>query len=177
MATSLTTITLNATDLSAAQLGSIVNFGASIEGALSLASYIESLASGVHTGTLVSYLGSVQAAGTFTVSSTGPTAAETAVCAGTTLTAVASGAVPANGEFNVNATASTVATGIALAINSVAALSGIVTAVANSAVVTVTAVVPGVMGNGLIMSDAMTNVATVSFTGGSNGTSYTFDLA
>ena len=177
MASSLTTIVMTAGDMSAASLESVINFGAKKEGTLQLADFITSMAAGVHVGSLVCNVGSVQASGTFTVSSTGPTNNETAVVAGTTITAKTSGAVPASGEFNINATASVVATGMALAINSVAALSGIVTAAANGAVVTVTAVIPGVVGNGLVLSDAMTNVATVSMAGGSNGTAYTLDNA
>ncbi len=177
MASSLSTIVLTAGDMSADALKSVINFGEKKEGTVGLAAFIESMAGGVHVGSLVCNVGAVQASGTYTVSSTGPTNNETAIVAGTTITAKTSGAVPASGEFNINATPATVATGMALAINSVPALSGIVTAAAVGAVVTVTAVVPGVMSNGLVMSDSMTNVATVSFTGGSNGTQYTLDNA
>lgn len=177
MASSLSTIVLTAGDMSAASLQSVINFSAKKEGTLQLADFITSMAAGVHVGSLSCRVGAVQATGTLTVSSTGPLNNETAVVAGTTITAKTSGAVPANGEFNINATAATVATGIALAINSVAALVGVVTASANLGVVTITSSVPGLLGNGLTLTEAMTNVAAVAMSGGTNGTVYTLDLA
>lgn len=104
-----------------------------------------------------------------TITSTGAaTAAETMSVCNVTLTAVASGAVPANGEFNVSGTVGTQATSIALAINSVASLSGVVTAQAALGVVTVTAVTPGTLGNGLQISESLTNVTITQFLGGVN---------
>lgn len=177
MASSLSTIVLTAGDMSADALKSVINFAEKKEGTLQLADFITSMAAGVHVGSLVCRVGSVAATGTLTVSGAGPSNNETAVVAGTTITAKTSGAVAANGEFPTSATASVVATGMALAINSVAALSGVVTAVADGAVVTISSAIPGLVGNGLTLTENMTNVAAVAMSGGSNGTVYTLDLA
>lgn len=113
--------------------------------------------------------GAVQA--TATITSTGAAVdAETMSVANVTLTAKSSGAVAANGEFNVSATPATQAANIAAAINAVAGLSGIVTATSALGVVTVTAVQPGKSGNGLLMSEALTNVTVTQFASGSDGT-------
>lgn len=112
--------------------------------------------------------GSVQA--TATITSTGAAvAAETVTVANVVLTAVASGAVPANGEWNVSATVATQAASIALAINSIPTLSGIAQATSALGVVTVTAVQPGKSGNGLQISEAATNVTATAFASGSDG--------
>jgi hypothetical protein len=87
-----------------------------------------------------------------------------------TLTAKTSGAVAANGEFNISGTVGTQAANIAAAINAVAALSGVVTATASLGVVTVSAVAPGIVGNGLQISENLTNVSVAAFAGGVNAT-------
>jgi hypothetical protein len=112
--------------------------------------------------------GAVQA--TATMTSTGAAVNnETALVANVTLTAKTSGAVAANGEFNLSATPTTQATNIAAAINAVAGLSGIVTATSALGVVTITAVQPGKTGNGLQISEGLTNVTATAFSGGSDG--------
>jgi hypothetical protein len=144
------------------------------ETAQRLINFLTSLTTGTELGpsgaaptVAISIEGQATAAtATLTVSSTGSSNGETCVVANTTLTAKTSGAVPASGEFNISATPATQATSMALAINSVAALSGIVTAAAVSGVVTITAVQKGLMGNGLQLSEGLTNVAAVAFSGG-----------
>ncbi len=123
-------------------------------------------------GAQVSYTklstGAVQA--TATITSTGAAvAAETITVANVVLTAVASGAVPANGEWNVSATPATQAASIAAAINAVAGLSGVCQATSALGVVTVTAVQPGKSGNGLQISESATNVTVTAFASGSDG--------
>lgn len=106
---------------------------------------------------------------TATLTSTGAaTNGDTGLVANQTLTAKTSGAVPANGEFNLSATVGTQAANIALAINSVAALKNVCTATALAGVVTITAVVPGTTGNGLQISSALTNVTAAAFSGGTD---------
>lgn len=107
--------------------------------------------------------GLVQASATITVTSTGPTNTQTGTVLGRTITAVTSGAVPASGQFNINASPTVVATGIALAINSLSTLSGIVTATSALGVVTVTAVEPGVLGNGYQLANV--NLSNTTFSG------------
>lgn len=112
--------------------------------------------------------GAVQA--TATITSTGSAVdSETMLLANVTLTAKTSGAVAANGEFNISATPTTQATNIAAAINAVAGLSGICQATSALGVVTVTAVQPGKSGNGLQISEGLTNVTATAFTAGSDG--------
>jgi len=160
-----------------AQFESINRFADTIEGTLSLASYLESTVAGVRTATITCRVGAVQAVGLLTVTSSGPLNNETAVVAGVTITAKTSGAVPASGEFNINASATIVATGIALAINSLATLVGVVTATSALGVVTITAVLPALSGNGLILTEAMSNVTATAFAGGSSGATYVLNNA
>lgn len=121
-------------------------------------------------------VGAVKA--TASITSTGAaTANQTMKLCNQTLTAKASGAVPADGEFNASATVGTQATNIAATINAMAELSGIVTASASLGVVTVTSTVPGTLGNGLECADVdLSNVTVAGFEGGSDGTAYTLDL-
>ncbi len=112
--------------------------------------------------------GSIQAVATMT--STGSAVNnETALVANVTLTAKTSGAVAANGEFNISGTVTTQAANIAAAINAVMGLSGIVTATSALGVVTITAVQPGKSGNGLQISESLTNVTSTTFSSGSDG--------
>lgn len=112
--------------------------------------------------------GMVQASATIT--STGSAVNnETMSLANVTLTAKTSGAVAANGEFNISATPTLQAASIAAAINAVPGLSGLVTATAALGVVTVTTVKPGKAGNGLQMSESLTNVTVTQFASGSDG--------
>lgn len=157
-------------DLAPGQLPALNNF----------IDYCGALTGGNQSANLSFKMGIVAASGTITVASTGPANTQTALIAGYTLTAVTSGANPVNGEFNINATPATVATGIALAINSVVGLKSLVTAVALGAVVTVTSQPLGVQGNGVKFAN--TNLANTTFSGsgflasGSDGTAYDLDL-
>lgn len=145
-----------------------------------LENYLAALSGGNQSALLSVNVGIVAASGTITVASTGPADSETALIAGYTLTAKTSGAVPANGEFNISATPATVATGIAAAINAVVGLKSLVSASANGAVVTVTSLAVGTPGNGVKFAN--TNLANTTFSGsgalasGSDGTAYALDF-
>jgi hypothetical protein len=120
-------------------------------------------------------VGAVQATATI-VSTLTAVNNETMSLLNQTITAKTSGAVPANGEFNISGTPTTQATSIALAINSMSSLTGKVTATSSVGTVTVTAVVPGLIGNGLQISESLSGVTVTQFTGGTDGTAYTLDL-
>lgn len=164
-------------DLSADGLESVVNLApGQLDAVQSLENYLGAVSGGNQSADLTVNQGAVSASGTITSTGTA-TAAQTMKIANETLTAVASGADPAVGEFNVSATVGTQATSIALAINSMPELSGIVTAVANAGIVTVTAVVPGVVGNGIELVDVdLGNVTVAAMSGGSNGTQYVLNF-
>lgn len=164
-------------DLSSDGFKSVVNLAPlGLDGAISFQNYIGALCGGNEMASLTFQVGAVQATGTIVSTGTAGNN-ETMKILNETLTAKTSGAVPADGEFDISATPATQAANIALAINSVAALSGQVTAVAVEGTVTVTAVVPGIVGNGLELADVnLANVAVTGFSGGSDGTTYVLDL-
>lgn len=140
-----------------------------------LNNYLMSLGGGNQFGSLAIKSGAVQAAGTITVASTGPTNGQTCTICGVTFTAVTSGAT--GNQFNINATAATVATNIAASVNASSSLTGIVTATSLLGVVTLTAVVPGLMGNGLVVANVnLSNTTMVTFAAGTDGTAYTLNF-
>ncbi len=141
-----------------------------------LSSHFGSIAGATYSGKVHEVTGAVQSTGLLTVTSTGPTNGETATVANVTLTAETSGADPTMGQFNISATPATVATGIALAINSTPAFAGIVTATSTLGVVTITSVAPGTVGNGLELAESMTNVTATAFSGGVDGHTYDYNI-
>jgi hypothetical protein len=148
-----------------------------LDATTNFAAYIDGLAGGNMLGASLEFqVGAVQA--TATITSTGTAANnQTMTLANQTITAKTSGAVAADGEFNISGTVATQAASIAAAINAMPELVGIVTAAANLGVVTVTSVVPGLIGNGLQIVDVdLANVAVAAFAGGTDGTAYTIDL-
>lgn len=172
---SITNIIITSADSAAMILDQLnPQTGASSQDSLSrTARYMDGLADGAfYYNTVVEQVGAVQA--TATITSTGSASnGETMSLLNVTLTAKTSGADPTAGEFNISGTVGTQATNIALAINSVATLSGKVTATASLGVVTVTSAIAGIIGNGLQISEALTNVTCTQFSGGTNGTAAT----
>lgn len=144
------------------------------EDCIKLSEYFMDLAAGQQSATLQIETAGARATGTLTFTSA-PTAAQTCVIAGQTITARASGAV-AN-EFNIGGTISISAANLAAAINASTNLSQVVTATSALGVVTITSVVPGRVGNGLILTTAMSNTSVSAFTGGTAGTLKTIDRA
>lgn len=134
--------------------------------------YVSGLISGNQMATLAFKVAAVKASGTITQTSTGAANDQTLTIAGITFTAKTSGA--SGNEWNRNNTVATSATNLAAAINASADLTGIVTATSALGVVTVTAVVPGLIGNGLVMANVdCSNTTVVSFASGTDGTAYT----
>lgn len=122
--------------------------------------------------------GAAYGTATLTVSSTGSANDETCSICNVTFTAKTSGAT--GNQFNISTTAATQASNMATAFNASADLAGIVTAEAVGAVVTLTSVAPGTIGNGLQISESLTNVALSAFVTedtGVDGTTYSFDLS
>lgn len=142
----------------------------------SVVDYIAGLAGGQRIGAQLFWkVGAVKASGTITVSSTGPTNGQTCTIAGVTLTAKTTGA--GTNEFNINASATVVAANIAAAINASPDLLGIVKATSALGVVTVTAEVPGAIGNGLVIVNVnLSNAVFVTLASGSDGTAYSQNL-
>lgn len=137
--------------------------------------YLHAIAGAVYAGAAVETTGAVQA--TATITSTGSAVnGETMTLANITLTAKTSGADPTAGEFDISATPATQAANIALAINSDDDFAGIVTATHALGVVTVTAVAPGAVGNGIEISETLTNVAVTAFAGGVDGHTFTYSI-
>lgn len=97
-------------------------------------------------------------AGTFTGI---PTAAQTVTINGVVLTAVAQVATPNNNEFRVGTTAATAAANLSAAINASTsdALVGVVKAGVSGAVVTVSCLIPGVIGNSIVVGETLSNFA------------------
>ncbi len=139
-----------------------------------LSNFISGVIGGQYPSKVSVNVGAVKATGTIVVSAGGSANNETATILGETVTAKTSGAVLADGEFNISATAATQAASIAAMINAMPEFVGIISAeVTSGGTVTVTASVPGVIGNGLKMADVdLANTVITSFANGSDGTSY-----
>lgn len=171
---SITNIVINTVDSTAMVLDQLdPQSGSDSSASLQrLARYIDGLGDGAfYYSTVTEDIGATQATATFTVSSTGPTNGQVGTVVNQNLTAETSGADPTMGQFNISATPSVVATGIALAINSFPATNAIVSATSNGAVVTITARHAGNTGNGLeISAGNWSNVVATAFSGGASGT-------
>lgn len=146
------------------------------EGFQGVLNYLHGINGGIWQGQLDVLTGAAYA--TATLTSTGAASdGETCVICNVTFTAKSSGAT--GNQFNVSATPATQATNIKNAINNSSNLAGIVTATSSAGVVTITAVAPGAVGNGLQISEALTNVSLASFSSlatGVDGTTYSMDL-
>ncbi len=141
-----------------------------------LSSYFAAIAGAVYSGAMVETTGAVQAYGLITSTGTA-TNGDTMTVANVTLTAETSGADYTMGQFDISGTVATQATNIARAINSTPAFSGIVTATHALGVVTVTAVAPGTMGNGIELDlGTMHNMSVTAFAHGVDGHTYTYSI-
>lgn len=174
---SIMKVTVN-TDNSAASVANYLSPNATdkAQSERNVSNYFEALAIGARQKNSVTLnTNIVDASGTVTIASTGPTNGQTCTIAGRTFTAMTSGADPEANEFDISATASTVATNLAAAINQSANTNTVVSAEADGAVVTVTAREgSGTVGNNLTFVNVNLSNATFSGSGflasGSNGT-------
>jgi hypothetical protein len=162
--------------LTANQFKSVCDFAPGQLPALqNLENYLVALSGGNERASLAIKVAAVQAAATLTVESTGSSNDETCIICNITFTAKTSGA--SGNQFNISSTPGTQASNMAAAFNASSDLTGKVTAAAVAGVVTITAVVPGLMGNGLQISEGLTNVALSAFAGGTDGTAYALDFS
>jgi len=172
MSLQLLKITANET---AAQIESIVNLTQGSQAALqSYENYFAGINGGEFRATIDVEVGSVQAYATLTSTGSASNGETCSIC-NVTFTAETSGAT--GNQFNISATPATQAANIAAAINGSSDLAGIVTAAAVAGVVTITAVQPGTLGNGLQISESLTNVSLVAFAHGTNGDTLTIDCS
>lgn len=146
-----------------------------LDAAQSLQNFIAATQGGNQAASYAIKVGAVQAAGTLTVATGGSANDQACTILNVTLTGKTSST--ANNEFTVSATAATQAANMTAAINASTSLAGKVTASRVGAVVTITSVVPGLLGNGLQLSAGnLANVTAGAFAGGTDGTAYTIDL-
>jgi len=176
MAKSRVVIQIN-TDLSVATLQNILSDSASRPHpfAQKINNFFRGLNAGARTALVLSGAadsGSVDSvaaskAGTFSAAAT---ALDTVTINGVVLTAVANVATPANNEFRVGTSAATAASNLSAAINASTSdnLSGVVQASVSGAVVTVSCLIQGVIGNNIAISESS---STFSFAGGATALS------
>lgn len=148
-----------------------------LDAANNFVDYVSGLTGGAILGAYLAFkVGAVEASGTITFSSFA--ADDTITVAGVTLTAKASGATGPQFNIGVSPTNNGTAAAAAAKINSYAPYAGVVTASALANVVTVTAAVPGLIGNGLgLVISAHGSVSGALLTGGDDGTAYNIDLS
>lgn len=140
-----------------------------------LEQFFGGMANRVYPGTISQNFNAVQATSTFTIASTGPTNGEVCTIANVTLTATT--ATTSNNHFVLSTTPTTCATNMAACINASTDLAGIVTATSALGVVTITAVVPGVIGNGIETGvGTFANTTVAGFANGTDGTATTITL-
>lgn len=140
-------------------------------------------AQGAFASNLKMAYNAIAATGTITVTGTG-TNGDTLTLLGTVITMKTSGALPANNEINIGGSVTAVANQIVGLINGTTALSpnswaGLVYASNVAGVITVTCLIPGVIGNKLVAttksSTALTITADIGVAiAGSEGTAATF---
>lgn len=132
-----------------------------------LRDFFKRIASGMRPAVVQTKTGAVKATGTITLSS--HVATNTVTVNGITFTCVASGAT--GNQYNVGASDTLTAEALAAAINANTTLDGMVVATAASGVVTLTALIPGEIGNAVTLAiSANGSVSAARMAGGTNGT-------
>lgn len=140
-----------------------------------LGAYLHAIAGAVYSGKINETTGAVRATSTFTFASTGPTNNETCTVANVTFTAKTSGAT--GNQFNISSTDTVVAANFAAAINGSTSLVGIVSATVSGAVVTLTSLAPGNVGNGIETGvGTLANTTVVAFAGGAESARYAYSV-
>lgn len=161
------------TDLTAANVVAQADLSClGYQAGVNLANFIQAVASGQTIGEINAAAGSVSATGAV-VFTGNPSNNETVTIANVVFTAKTSSAT--GNQWNIGVSATANATALAAAINASSDLTGIVSASASTGTVTLTAGVSGKVGNGLALSEALSNATVTAFAGGSNGTLYDFN--
>lgn len=137
---------------------------------LKLKNFIKMITSGIRPAVVQTKVNSVKATGTVTLSS--HVATNTVTVNGITFTCVASGAT--GNQYNVGANDTETAANLAAALNANTTLDGMLIATAASGVVTLTALVPGELGNAVTLAiSANGSVSAARMASGTNGTEKT----
>jgi len=162
MANTFQTIVLESEQTTASFLSNCNLAPLQIPALVAFENYIGGIVGGNYPAKVTFYTGSARATATITVSTGGSANNETITICGVTFTAKTSGA--AGNQFNISATAATQAASMVLFINASTSLTNIVTAANVLGVVTLSAVLPGAMGNGLVAANVdLANVVVSSF--------------
>lgn len=149
-----------------AQRDLIAENGSSMLAGLKLKDYFKMITSGIRPGVVQTKVNAVKATGTITFSSHVNT--NTTTINGVVFTCVTSGATGA--QYNVGADDTETAVNAAAAYNANTTLDGMVVATAASGVVTLTALVPGELGNAVTLAiSANGSVSAARMAGGTNG--------
>ena len=171
-----TTVIRITTTQTTAQLSEYLGAEAGPRAANDLARLLEAVAGGVIPATIERNLTSVKASGTATF--TAVVATDALTVNGVAFTCVASGAT--GNQFNKGASETASAAACVAKINAAtdATIAGIVTAAAVGAVITITAVQPGISGNAftLVETGGHITLSAANLASGSEGTVTSFSL-
>ena len=133
---------------------------------LKIVDFMKKVVSGAHPASVLTRVNTVKASGTITLSS--HVATDTVTVNGITFTCVASGAT--GNQYNVGGDDTATAVNLVAALNANTTLDGMIVATSALGVVTVTALVPGELGNGITLAiSAHGSVSAARMAGGTNG--------
>lgn len=133
---------------------------------LKIVDFMKKVVSGSHPASVLTRINSVKATGTITLSS--HVATDTVAVNGITFTCVASGAT--GNQYNVGADDTATAVNLVAALNANTTLDGMIVATSALGVVTITALVPGELGNAITLAiSAHGSVSAARMAGGTNG--------
>lgn len=133
---------------------------------LKIIDFMKKVVSGAHPASVLTRINSVKATGTITLSS--HVATDTVTVNGITFTCVASGAT--GNQYNVGGDDTATAVALAAVLNANTTLDGMIVATSALGVVTLTALVPGELGNAVTLAiSAHGSVSAARMASGTNG--------